>query len=429
MRVTVMAMGSRGDVQPFIALAHGLRRAGQDVCLATHAEFLPLIDGRGIDFREIRANPRELLEHERAQTMLAAVENALAFLIHFTHLLKPFFTEMMRDGLRAAEGADALVLSNVSLIGGVHQVAEAMGVPYGAAVLQPFTPTADFPSAFFPALPAWWRVGRGAYNRMTHYAFLALFGHFFGGVVPIIRQELGLAPRSQYEVFLREKRLQTPVLHGYSPAVIPRPGDWPAHLHVTGYWFLDGPVGWAPPSALVDFLAAGPPPVYIGFGSMRSRDPAATTALVQAALRRAGLRGVLLSGWGGLQSGDLGDEIFVVDSVSHEWLLPRMAAVVHHGGAGTTAAGLRAGVPSFAVPFFADQPFWGRTLYRLGVGPAPIPRRRLTVERLADALSQATRDDALRIRAAEIGRRIRAEDGVGQAVALLTRHFTEQRGG
>lgn len=418
-----MAMGSRGDVQPFIALAAGLQRAGCAVRVATHAEFLPLIAGRGIDFSEIRGNPRALLEDDRAHDMLAAGENPLQFLTHFTKLLAPVFTQMVLDCTRAAEGADAVVLSNVGLIGGFHQIAQALGVPYCAAVLQPFTPTAAFPSAFFPALPAWWRLGRGAYHRATHWAFIALFTHFFGGVVPEVRRALGLAPRSRMAVWREEAALCTPVLHGYSPAVIPRPADWPPHLHVTGYWFLDGPVGWQPAPDLQAFLDAGPPPVYLGFGSMRTRDPEATTALVRAALRRAGLRGVLLSGWGGLHPGDLGDDVCVVESVSHHWLLPRMAAVVHHGGAGTTAAGLHAGVPSFAVPFFADQPFWGRTLHELGVGPAPVPYRRLTVDRLAAALSRAVHDEGLRARAAEMGRIIRAEDGVGQAVELMLRHF------
>lgn len=427
MRVTVMAMGSRGDVQPFIALADGLQRAGYTARLVTHAEFYPLIKGRGIEFREIRGNPRDLLDDERAHTMLAAGGNPLKFLTNFKALLRPWFAQMVVDCARAGEGSDAVVLSNVGLIGGFHQIAQAMGVPYCSAVLQPFTPTSAFPSAFFPELPAWWPVGRGAYNRFSHYAFLLLFSHFFQDVVPLVRRELGMPAKSGRAILLEEARLDTPVLHGYSPAVIPPPPDWPAHLHVTGYWFLDGPVNWQPPAALVDFLAAGPPPVYIGFGSMRSRDPEATTMLVQAALRRAGLRGVLLSGWGGLQSGDLGDDIYVIDSVSHAWLLPRMAAVVHHGGAGTTSAGLRAGVPSFAVPFFADQPFWGRTLHALGVGPAPLPRRQLTSARLAEALSHAVSDDGLRARAAELGRRLRAEDGVGRAVELMTRHFTASR--
>ena len=168
-----------------------------------------------------------------------------------------------------------------------------------------------------------------------------------------------------------------------------------------------------------DFLEAGSPPVYIGFGSMSSREPEATTRLVIEALRRVGQRAILLSGWGGLQKTDLPDMVFMGESLPHAWLFPRVAAVVHHGGAGTTAAGLRAGVPSITVPFFGDQPFWGRRIAELGVGPEPIPRRRLTVERLASAIQQAVGDDGMRLRAAKLGARIRAEDGIAGAVEII----------
>jgi UDP:flavonoid glycosyltransferase YjiC (YdhE family) len=210
------------------------------------------------------------------------------------------------------------------------------------------------------------------------------------------------------------------VLYGYSPHVIPPPPDWGADTHVTGYWFLDPPSGWTPPPALHEFLAAGPPPVYVGFGSMSSRNPQATAKLVLDALGAAGQRAVLLAGWSGLRPADLPDSVLMVDSVPFAWLFPRMAAVVHHGGAGTTAAGLRAGVPSIVVPFFGDQPYWGRRVAELGVGPAPIPRKRLTVEVLAGAIDRAVTDPVLRRRAAELGVRIRVEDGVARAVGVVS---------
>jgi UDP:flavonoid glycosyltransferase YjiC (YdhE family) len=216
------------------------------------------------------------------------------------------------------------------------------------------------------------------------------------------------------------------VLYGYSPAVIPKPPDWGEDTHVTGYWFLDPVEAWTPPAALVEFLEAGPPPVFVGFGSMSSRKPEETTALIVDALDRAGQRAILLSGWGGLEGARVPDTVFVVDAVPYSWLFPRVAAVVHHGGAGTTSAGLRAGVPSLVIPFFGDQPFWGRRVAALGVGPEPVPRRRLTAERLARALREAVTDEGMRQRAAELGARIRTEDGVGRAVAVL--ETLERRG-
>ncbi|MDO8963746.1 MAG: glycosyltransferase, partial [Coriobacteriia bacterium] len=211
-----------------------------------------------------------------------------------------------------------------------------------------------------------------------------------------------------------------PTLYGYSPSVVPVPADWSRDCHVTGYWFLDAPEGWDPPVDLAEFLAAGPAPVYVGFGSMGSKDSERTADMVLGALARSGQRGVLSSGWGGLAASDLPADVFMVGSVPHAWLFPQMAAVVHHGGAGTTAAGLRAGVPSVVTPVMGDQGFWGQTVHRLGVGPKPIARRRLTADKLGDAIRVAASDTGMRERAAALGERIRAEDGVGAAVEVLS---------
>ena len=159
-----------------------------------------------------------------------------------------------------------------------------------------------------------------------------------------------------------------PILYGYSPAVIPPPADWGADIHVTGYWFLDPAEDWTPAAALVDFLAAGPPPVYVGFGSMSSRKPRNRQPDPGRA-GRTGQRGIIHAGWGGLQR-RLPDSVLMVDGDPFSWLFPRVAAVVHHGGAGTTSAGLRAGVPSVVVPFFGDQPYWGSVSLTSGSGPA-----------------------------------------------------------
>ena len=179
------------------------------------------------------------------------------------------------------------------------------------------------------------------------------------------------------------------MLSAYSPRIIPHAADWPATVAVTWYYFLDAQIDWQPSPALQAFLAAGAPPVYIGFGSMAGRNPEQLATLVLEALAQSGQRGLLLTGWGGLRPETVPDSVFVVDSAPHCWLFPRMAAVVHHGGAGTTAEGLRAGVPSVIVPFVLDQPFWGARVKALGLGPDPIPHKNLTADRLARAIHSA----------------------------------------
>jgi len=168
-------------------------------------------------------------------------------------------------------------------------------------------------------------------------------------------------------------------------------------------------------------LQDGPPPVYVGFGSMAGTQPERLAGVAIGALQKAGQRGILATGWGGLKPGDLPHTIFKLESAPHDWLLPQMAAVVHHGGSGTTAAGLRAGKPGLICPFLGDQPFWGERVYRLGAGPKPIKQKKLTVETMATAVSQMVNTPAMQQRAAAIGARLRAEDGITNAI-----HFVEK---
>ena len=212
-----------------------------------------------------------------------------------------------------------------------------------------------------------------------------------------------MAPAPFWGPFASLQRQEQTILYGYSPQVLPPPKDWDDFIHVTGYWFLEPPAGWEPPVDLVNFLQSGPPPVYIGFGSMVNSKPEETTDLVLQALARIGQRGVLSAGWGGLKKEDLPETVFMIGSIPFSWLFPQMAAVVHHGGAGTTSIGLWAGIPSIVTPFMGDQPFWGQRVYELGVGPRPIPRQRLTVDRLAESIRCAVSDTAMRKRAARLG--------------------------
>jgi UDP:flavonoid glycosyltransferase YjiC (YdhE family) len=202
---------------------------------------------------------------------------------------------------------------------------------------------------------------------------------------------------------------------------VPRPADWGDPVTVAGYWFLQAPSSFVPPPALARFLECGPTPVYVGFGSMALRDAERVTGVVLDALTLSGMRAVMALGWGGLSPRDLPDSVYALESVPHDWLFPRVAAVVHHGGAGTTAAGLRAGVPSVVVPFILDQFFWANRVARLGVGPPAVPYSRLSAQRLARAIAGAVGEPGIRERAAALGARIRAEDGVGKAVGTIER--------
>jgi sterol 3beta-glucosyltransferase len=215
-----------------------------------------------------------------------------------------------------------------------------------------------------------------------------------------------------------------PYLYGFSEHVVPRPADWPAAHRISGYWFLDQASQWEPPGALTDFLDSGPPPVYMGFGSMPGDVARNMLRLSVEAIGKTGQRAILLGGWGEAGGLESPDHILTLTSAPHDWLFPRVSAVVHHGGAGTTAAGLRAGKPTLVVPFFADQPFWGRRIHELGAGPEPVSPKELTAGRLAQAIQEAVTDAAIAARAEALGEKIRKEDGVGRAVDFILDHFT-----
>lgn len=415
MNIVVIASGSRGDVQPFVALGKGLQAAGHTVSVFTTLDFQDLVTSYGLAFASMGVSVEAT-----AQSMQVLVEqgNMLKVLSMQAKASERLARYAAINGMAACQDADLLIGGLGGLFTGL-MLSEKLGIPFLQAHVLPFTPTNAFPGllAPFPSTPllAW-------ANRTTHQITRQMIWQSSRSADAKARAQLGLPAPSFWGAFATLDRSTQPILYGYSPQVLPPPADWGPSIHVTGYWLLPPPEGWQPPADLVAFLEAGPPPVYVGFGSMGSTKPEATAEMVIQALARTGQRGVLSSGWGGLKQDQLPSNVFMVGSVPHSWLFPRMAAVVHHGGAGTTAAGLSAGVPSIITPFFADQPFWGRRVYELGVGPKPIPRRALQAANLAEAIGQAMHDTTMRSRAAALGERIRAEDGVARAVAIIEQH-------
>jgi sterol 3beta-glucosyltransferase len=418
--ITLLAYGSRGDVQPYVALGVGFKRAGHDVRLAAPALFEPFVTEYGLEFAPLAGDPAQLVQQAVERARPGATLLGLARVV-LEHAL-PIAAEVMRGCIQACRGSDAIIHSLLLTTAG-YEIAHLLGVPdFSALIFAAFAATGAFPSQGMPELP----LGP-AYNRFTHKFFNALYWH--GGRLGYhwVRRRHPDLPRLTAWPFDPKNQRVTPILFGFSPQIIPRPPDWGDDMHVTGYWSLDTAPGWRPPAALLDFLAAGPPPVFVGFGSTISRDVGQLAEIALAALARTGQRGLLLSGWGGLSPADLPAGVFQIESAPFAWLFPQMKALVHHGGVGTTADALRAGVPSIIVPFTADQPYWGQRVHQLGVGPPPIDHRMLTAERLAEAIRAAATDNAMRQRAADLGTRLRAEDGVARAVEIIERYLGAAR--
>jgi len=411
MKITLYAIGTRGDVQPMLALADGLRGAGHAVTFVAGANFEPAVTARGMDFWpsvDIQA-----LMQSREGIAWVEERNPFRQLKHMRLVLNSCADEMLDSLIPPAQGAD-LLLSGFVTEPFVISLGEKLGKPVITAALQPYRPTRSAAASLAALVPGL----DGPHNLWLDRFSLRLLWNVARDVDRILRERLELPAQSRAGAIRRQ--LATPVVHGFSPSVTPPPADWPAHQRVAGYWFLDEDPGWTPPPALETFLAAGPPPVYVGFGSMTGSDPAQAVAMIRGALRAAGQRGVISTGWSGADADAAsGDEVFALESAPHAWLFPRMAAVVHHGGAGTTAAGLRAGKPTFIIPHMADQPYWGRRVYELGVGAKPITRHTLTQSKLAERIRQIATDAAMRRKAEALGERIRAEDGISVAVRLI----------
>ena len=423
MKITILTGGSRGDVQPYVALGVGLKKLGYSVCMPAPEIFRDLITESGLQYIQTKSvNPQEFANSLNLENA-SKNKNKLKFIRTMFAELKPLMENVYNETLEACQGSDAII-STLALLGS-YDIAEKLGIPCIFSMLFPVHSTSAFPSALAPNF-----FNLGAYNKITHSLTEQLLWQPFRSINRTWRRDvLKLEPHGFWGAFRKIYQGAAPVLCGYSPLVVPKPSDWPENMHVTGYWFLDEPDDWQAPPKLDAFLNAGKPPVYIGFGSMMDKEPERITEIVLDALQLSGQRGILSSGWSGLGNKKLPDHVFKVGSLPHAWLFKRMAAVIHHGGAGTTAAGLRSGVPSIITPFIADQPFWGQHVSNLGIGTKPISYHKLSTENLAELITCCLTDKNMQAKAKAFGEKITLENGVEKAATIIDQYLSSSRNG
>ena len=414
LRIVIVTLGSRGDVQPFLNLGIGLREAGHDVQVATAENFKDLVKEQGLNFIPLRGDIKKMLSSPEGRQFFKSKNP-----ITFVHRMKRASTELLQtmqdDILKALDGADACVFSY--LCGPVLDVAEKTGLPCFLGILNPVLATSEYPNFAVTLKNLGPHLNLLTYDLLQFIMWIA-----FGSIRDRWRKEsLGL-PKGP--IFRRIEKQQIPVLAAYSSYVVPKPADWPEQAWVTGYWHKKVRDDWQPPRELENFLASGSPPVCVTFGSMIDNEKDRIVRLIKKTLENEGLRGILVAGWSGIGKTEEGNNNFYyLESIPYDWLFPQVTAVVHHGGAGTLAATLRAGVPSIVIPFVADQPFWAQQVYKLGVAPKPIKRSALNEKRLSYALRIAVNDKALRKKARELGVLIRGEDGIATAIDIIYQHL------
>lgn len=419
MKITILTYGSRGDVQPFLPLSRGLISRGHQVILAAPVRLKNLVEEHDIPFAPLAGDPEDLSRrlNDAGYNFIKQVRELISHAVEIG-------ADVLRQTQDACKDAD-LIIHTFSHAVGAHTLAREKNIPdIHIQTFPMFAPTGDYPNISMPNL-----VSRFL-NRLTHTLSLQITWLTSTMGFEQVRRRARLPKRRLFNPFRDDPhRPRTPVLCAWSPSILPASSDWDSSVHVTGYYFnslgsenlLAQSQELAP--VLLNFLKSGRPPVCVSFGSMVSRDAARIDEIVRDALKQTGNRGIILSGWGGVKQESTGDLLYL-ESVPHDWLLPQCKMIIHHGGAGTTSAGLRAGIPNVVVPFMADQPFWGNRVHAIGVGPRPILVKKLSVEKLTQAVAEAEAN-GIRERAQAIGQQIRGEDGVGTAVRLIESHVAE----
>ncbi|MGL6259228.1 glycosyltransferase [Vibrio sp. WXL210] len=414
MKVLLMTIGSRGDIEPFIALGVGLKNKGHQVSLCAPVNFQSMIEAHSFKYCFLTDELFEIVEKGTLEAMGSLI-SGIRTAVKMHRLAKPINRKMLRQSIEAGlETRPELIIYHPKAMAAAS-IAEKLRIPAVMAVLQPMVvPTQAFPPAGLPNLGKY-------FNRLNYRLIEKGFGQYRQELNQYRETLLALPPlRKGVSVLTRERGQSIPVLHAYSDLLIPRPNDWPETARVCGDWFLRGEqTDYQPPAELKAFLEHPQAPIYIGFGSMSGRDPKQTTRIVLQAVKASGVRAIIASGWGGLELADHDDKVLMIKGAPHYWLFHKVAAVIHHGGAGTTAAGLRAGKPTLICPFFGDQPFWGQTVVKHGLGPKPIKQKNLTVDNLAHAISEMVTDQEMQTKAKQLGIQLMQQDGIDTAITWL----------
>ncbi|KAJ6584932.1 hypothetical protein B0H19DRAFT_402540 [Mycena capillaripes] len=410
-----LTIGSRGDVQPYIALGLGLMREGHSVTIVTHEEYKPWVESFGIKHKQAGGDPGALMK--------LSVENKMfspEFFKESIQNFRPWLDQLLLDSWESCQGADVL-LESPSAMSGVH-IAEALNIPYFRTFTMPWTKTGEFPHAFLSP-----PVEAPTFNAASYVLFSNVMWTATSGQINRWRRHTLKIGNTDMGHLAQSK---IPFIYNFSQAVVPKPLDWGDATTVSGYWFLDNPDGanWTPPEGLVEWMAKarkdGKAIVYIGFGSITVPHPNRVTARIVKAVLRADVRAIISKGWSARMSSghdkdpevEIPPECYQLDKVPHDWLFPQIDAAVHHGGAGTTGASLRAGIPTLIKPWFGDQFFWASRVQKLGAG-LRVPS--LHAHDFSEALIKATTSRVMKEKAAAVGEKIRAEDGVHTAIHTI----------
>ncbi|KAL1590301.1 hypothetical protein WHR41_01219 [Cladosporium halotolerans] len=416
LNIVIMVIGSRGDIQPFLRIGKVLKEQNNHrVRIATHPAFRDFVSESGLEFFSVGGNPSELMAFMVKNPGL--IPNMSTVMQGEIGRRREQMAEMFEGFWRACVNstdeendtknldlmnsknpfiADAII-ANPPSFAHVH-IAERLGIPLHMMFTFPYSPTQAFPHPLANIKPQKSNVSESYVNFMSYPLVEMMTFQGLGDLVNNFREKtLGLEPVSQIWAPGALYRMKVPYTYLWSPSLVPKPKDWGPEIDIGGFVFLELASTYKPPQDLQDFLDAGEPPVYVGFGSIVVDDPDRFTQMIFKAVEMAGVRALVNKGWGGLggEGNATPDNVYMLGNTPHDWLFPRVKAVVHHGGAGTTAMGLKCGKPTMIVPFFGDQPFWGSMTADAKAGAHEcIPYKKLTAERLAEGIKQCLTEES-----------------------------------
>ncbi|KAF5733540.1 sterol 3-beta-glucosyltransferase UGT80A2-like [Tripterygium wilfordii] len=422
LQIVMLIVGTRGDVQPFVAIGKRFQEYGHRVRLATHSNFKEFVLTAGLEFFPLGGDPKVLAGYMvKNKGFLPSAPSDIP-------TQRQQIREIIFSLLPACKDPDPdsgipfktdAIIANPPAYGHTH-VAEALKVPLHIFFTMPWTPTSEFPHPLS-------RVKQQVAHRLSYQIVDALIWLGIRDIINEFRKkQLKLRPVTYLSGYYSSPP-DVPYGYIWSPHLVPKPKDWGPKIDVVGFCFLDLASNYEPPDTLVKWLEGGEPPIYVGFGSLPLEEPEKMTQIIVEALHVTGQRGIINKGWGGL--GNLAepkDFVYFLDNCPHDWLFLRCKAVVHHGGAGTTAAGLKAACPTTIIPFFGDQPFWGERVHAKGLGPAPIPVEEFSLEKLVNAIHFMV-DEKVKERCIQLAKAMENEDGVEGSVKAFYKHFPRKK--
>ncbi|MCL2320857.1 MAG: glycosyltransferase [Oscillospiraceae bacterium] len=420
MKITIVAMGSRGDIQPYVALGKELKKLGHEIHMPVPEVFKEMVLDAKLNYTPIYGIDPVAFLKRKELVEAREKKNGLSFLAKLFSDMKPLAELYFKQIMEACKGSDAIISAFIYL--GAYDIAEKLNIPCIQSVLYPLYPTVEFPSIILPFS-----------NKNKFFYLFNITTHLILGELvwlatskwtnKIRREYLGLKPYGFFGPYLKQLKDRAPVLFAFSPHVIKKPHDWFKNWIVTGYFFNDDIENYTPPEDLVSFIKSGSKPIYIGFGSMIDDNPIKTTEMILEAIKLSGVRAIVSAGWTDLGKDKLPDSVFLVKDVPHSWLFKNVQTTITHGGAGTAAASMRAGVPTIITPFLGDQFYWGKHLYKLGVSPKPVDFNKLNAINLSNLIKTAINDENMKQKAKELGKLISSENGTQKAAKIVDGYF------